>query len=142
MKAALGPFIVAILIMGLASPAMAGARVTCLDADRAIVFSYTVDSNASQPILKVEMQLTDDFGLSTDPAHPNNSGEYVAHGFIIEGMHGADLLWQDDDGNELRVMSFRIGTVHEAKQERIGGVVSVAGGGVWTVTCQADEDRI
>lgn len=87
------------------------------------------------------MQLTDDFGLSTDPAHPNHSGEYIAHGFIVEDMQGADLLWPNADGNELQVMSFRIGKVFEARQARIGGVVSVAGGGLWTVTCQAVEEE-
>ncbi len=113
--------------------------VTCSDADNEISFSYTIGRALVQPILGVEMQLTGDFGLSTDPDHPNHDGEYVSRGLVGDDVEGADVSWKDDDGQENQAMSFRIGRVFEAQRAKVGGVVAVAGGGLWTVSCRSSD---
>lgn len=113
--------------------------VSCADADGEITFTYVTGPALVQPVLAVEMQLTDDFGLSTDPDHPDHDGEYVSRGFIGEEVEGGDVSWKDEDGRQHLAMSFRIGRVYEAQKARVGGVVSVAGGGLWTVTCQSSD---
>ncbi len=124
----------------LAAPAVHAAEtVTCTDANDEITFSYRIDPDAPQPILWVEMQLTGDFGLVTDPANPKFDGDYVSMGYTAHGMEGGDVAWRDDQGREHAAMSFRIGRVYEAQQGHIAGAISVDGGGLWTVTCSSEE---
>lgn len=118
---------------------MALDTVTCTDAAGEISFTYVTGPALVQPVLSVEMQLTDDFGLSTDPAHPDHDGEYVSAGFIGDDVEGGDVSWKDDQGREHLTMSFRIGRVFEARQAQVGGVVAVGGGGLWTVTCRSSD---
>ena len=120
-------------------PAAALDTVRCADADGEITFTYVTGPALVQPVLSVEMQLTDDFGISTDPDHPDHDGEYISRGFIGEDVEGGDLSWKDDGGNEHLAMSFRIGRVTEGQRAQVGGVVSVAGGGLWTVTCTSSD---
>lgn len=119
--------------------AFAAETVTCTDADNQIRFSYGVDPDLDQPILWVEMQLAGDFGLSTDPAHRNHDKEYIVTGFSRDDVDGGDIAWRDERKREHVAMSFRIGRVFEAREQHIAGAVSVAGGGLWTVTCTEDE---
>lgn len=121
------------------TPAAALDTVVCEDAAGDISFTYVTGPALVQPVLSVEMKLTDDFGLSTDPDHPDHDGEYVSRGFIGEDVEGGDVSWKDDAGNEHLAMSFRIGRVYEARRAQVGGVVAVAGGGLWTVTCKSSE---
>lgn len=113
--------------------------IVCADAGDEIRFSYGIDPKLERPILWVEMQLTGDFGLSTVSTHRNFNGEYVAASFGHNDIQGADIKWRDDNGREHNTMSFRIGRVSEARQERMAGAVSVVAGGVWTVTCKEVE---
>ena len=133
------PLIAAIATLIVASPAMALDTVTCADAAGEITFTYVTGPALVQPVLSVEMQLTGDYGLSTDPDHPNHDGEYVSRGFIGDDVEGGDVSWKDEDGHEHLAMSFRIGRVYEARQAQVGGVVAVAGGGLWTVTCRSSD---
>lgn len=123
----------------LAAPVAALDTVVCEDGGGEISFTYVTGPALVQPVLSVEMQLTGDFGLSTDPGHPDHDGEYVSGGFIGEDVEGGDVSWRDDDGGEHLAMSFRIGRVYEARQAQVGGVVAVAGGGLWTVTCLSSD---
>ncbi|MHA6299308.1 hypothetical protein [Devosia sp. CAU 1758] len=113
--------------------------VSCVDAAGEITLTYTLGPALVQPVLSVEMQLTGDFGLSTDPDHPDHDGEYVSAGFIGDDVEGGDVSWKDADRREHLAMSFRIGRVSEARQAQVGGVVSVAGGGLWTITCRSSD---
>lgn len=123
----------------LAAPVAALDTIICEDVDGEISFTYVTGPALVQPVLSVEMQLTGDFGISTDPGHPDHDGEYVSRGFIGEDVEGGDVSWKDEDGREHLAMSFRIGRVYEARQAQVGGVVAVAGGGLWTVTCRSSD---
>lgn len=123
-------------------PALGAAAldtVTCTDADNELSLSYTIGQALVQPILGVEIQLTGDFGLSTDPDHPDHDGEYVSRGFVGDDVEGADVFWRDDKDRDHQAMSFRIGRVFEAQRAKVGGVVAVAGGGLWSVTCRSSD---
>ncbi|MBJ3784210.1 hypothetical protein [Devosia sediminis] len=129
-----------VVVAGMAAaPATALDTVRCADADGEITFTYVTGPALVQPVLGVEMQMTDDFGISTDPDHPDHDGEYVSRGFIGEDVEGGDVSWRDEDGREHLAMSFRIGRVYEAQRAQVGGVVAVAGGGLWTVTCTSSD---
>lgn len=131
---------IALGLVLLAAPAVhASETVSCTDANDEIAFSYGIDPHAPQPILWVEMQLTGDFGLVTDPSHPKFDGDYISTGYTAHGMEGGDVAWRDDQGREHAAMSFRIGRVYEAQQGHVAGAVSVDGGGLWTVTCSSEE---
>lgn len=138
-KTLAGLLILAAMATLSATPAVALDTVVCADADGEITFTYVTGPALVQPVLRVEMQLTDDFGISTDPDHPDHDGEYVSRGFIGEDVEGGDVSWKDEDGREHLAMRFRIGRVFEAQRAQVGGVVSVAGGGLWTVTCQSSD---
>jgi hypothetical protein len=120
-------------------PGNALDTVVCGDAAGEITFTYVTGPALVQPVLGVEMQLTDDFGISTDPDHPDHDGEYVSGGFIGEDVEGGEVSWKDDAGSEHLAMSFRIGRVYEAQAAQVGGVVAVSGGGLWTVTCRSSD---
>jgi hypothetical protein len=127
------------VLLGMTLPALALDTVSCTDAGGEISFTYVTGPALVQPVLSVEMQLTDDFGLSTDPAHPDHDGEYVSAGFIGDDVEGGDVSWTDEEGREHLAMSFRSGRVFEARQAQVGGVVAVGGGGLWTVTCRSSD---
>lgn len=118
------------------TPALALDTVTCADANGEVSLTYTIGQALVQPILGVEMQITDDFGVSTNADHPDHDGEYVSRGFVGDDVEGGDVSWKDDDGREHLALSFRIGRVSEARQSQVGGVLAVDGGGLWTVTCR------
>lgn len=99
-----------------ASGAAAVETVTCADAGSEIGFSYVFDYRQKQPVLSVTMQLTDDFGLSTDPGHADHDGEYVSEGFAGDGFEGGTVSWDDADGRRHQAMRFRIGCVSEAQR--------------------------
>lgn len=117
--------------------AQAADTVTCDDAAGEVSLSYVLDAAANPPIVRVDMQLTDDFGVSTAAGQPDHDGEYISSAFAANDMEGADVSWRDDQGNEHLTVSFRIGRVFEAQQAALGGVIAVGGGGVWTVTCRS-----
>jgi hypothetical protein len=116
-------------------PAVAVETVTCTDADGEVTFSYDIDPRLEQPILAVDMQLTDDYGFTTRPDRPDYDGEYVSEGAAGNDFEGGEVSWGDEDGSRRHAMSFRIGRAFEARQAVVGGVVAVAAGGVWVVSC-------
>jgi hypothetical protein len=121
------------------SAALALDTVSCVDNDREITFNYDLDHAATPPVTRVEMQLTDDFGFSTDPAHPKHDGEYISDGFSSGDIEGGDVSWDEEDGSRHLTMSFRIGRASHGAFHAIGGVVSIGGGGVWVVECQSSD---
>jgi len=139
-KARSRPFLIGVAATLLAVPStMAVDTVSCADAAGEVAFIYTLGEALVQPVLSVEMQLTGDYGLSTDPDHPDHDGEYVSRGFVGDDVEGAEVSWKDEDGHEHLAMSFRIGRVYEARQALVGGVVAVAAGGLWTVSCRSSD---
>lgn len=125
------------IVLVASGPAWAGERVRCFDDANQIQLNYMIEWGLPQPIPLVEMQITDDFALSTDPESSDYTGEFVATGFAGNGVEGADVGWQDNEGRELLVLSFRVGRVFGPKLAKIGGVVSVSGGGLWYIKCRS-----
>ena len=120
-----------------ASSAQAAERYACGDANGEITLSFDYDATAAEPFSALEMQLTDDFGLATDTAHPDHSGEFVSAHYAGEDFIGAELRVKDANGTVggLPVMQIRLVTVNEGAHMLVTGGVSVGGGGIWTVTC-------
>lgn len=132
-------FVVALAAIGLPASAFALDTVTCTDEKGEVSLTYVTGPAFVQPVLSVEMQLTDDFGVSTNADHPDYDGEYVSRGFVGDDVEGGEVSWRDEKGNEHRVLSFRIGRVTEAQKAQVGGVLAVDGGGLWTVTCRSSD---
>ena len=132
-------FLVALAAVGLPASAFALDTVTCADAKGEVTLTYVTGPAFVQPILSVEMQLTDDFGVSTNADHPDHDGEYVSRDFIGDDIEGGEVSWRDEKGNEHRALSFRIGRVSEGRKAQVGGVLAVDSGGLWTVTCRSSD---
>lgn len=132
-------FVVMLAAIGLPASAFALDTVTCADDKGEVSLTYVTGPALVQPILSVEMQLTDDFGVSTNADHPDHDGEYVSRGFVGDDVEGGEVSWRDEKGNEHRALSFRIGRVTEAQKAQVGGVLAVDGGGLWTVTCRSSD---
>jgi hypothetical protein len=130
-------FVVGAAVLLLASSAHAAETYTCVDADNEVTVIFDYDRRAEQPFLRIDMQLTHDYGFSTDPHHPNHDGEFVAEHFAGDGFIGADVLWRDEAGRVSPVLALglRIVEVHERPRSLVTGGVSVSAGGVWTVVC-------
>ena len=132
-------FVIALAAIGLPASAFALDTVTCADEKGEVSLTYVTGPAFVQPILSVEMQLTDDFGVSTNADHSDHDGEYVSRGFVGDDVEGGEVSWRDEKGNEHRALSFRIGRVTEAQKVQVGGVLAVDGGGLWTVTCRSSD---
>lgn len=132
----------AFLILGLLllpGAALGAETVTCADAAGEVSLIYKIDAAAAQPILSVAMQLSGDFGVATEPAHEDHDGEYISAGYAGDGFEGGDVSWRDERRQDHLTVRFRIGRVSEARKQMIGGVLAVGGGGLWTVTCEAED---
>lgn len=132
-------FLVALAAVGLPVSAFALDTVTCADEKGEVSLTYVTGPAFVQPVLSVEMQITGDFGVSTNADHPDHDGEYVSRGFIGDDVEGGEVSWRDEKGNEHRALSFRIGRVSEGQKAQVGGVLAVDGGGLWTVTCRSSD---
>ncbi|CAN7543696.1 hypothetical protein [Devosia sp. LjRoot3] len=132
-------FVLALAVIGLPASAFALDTVTCADEKGEVSLTYVTGPAFVQPVLSVEVQLTDDFGVSTNADHPDYDGEYVSRGFVGDDVEGGEVSWRDEKGNEHRALSFRIGRVTEAQKAQVGGVLAVDGGGLWTVTCRSSD---
>lgn len=130
---------VALLTTGVAQ---ASEHYACADAKGEITLSFDYDHAAAEPFTGVLMQLTDDFGIATDPDHPDHNGEFVSAHYAGEDFIGAELRVRAANGKvgSLPVMQIRIVKVSEGAHLLVTGGVSVGGGGIWTVTC-SDEYR-
>ena len=134
------PIIAVVLVLTTAS-AQAAQHYACADANGEITLAFDYDAAAAEPFGHVEMQLTDDFGISTDPGHEDHSGEFVSAHYAGEDFIGAELRVKDADGkvSGLPAMQIRLVTVSEGANMLVTGGVSVGGGGIWTVTCTVSD---
>lgn len=130
-----------ILTLLAAGSAQAMEAYACGDANGEISLSFDYDATAAEPFSALEMQLTDDFGIATDPGHPDHSGEFVSAHYVGEDFIGAELRVPDAAGavSGLPVMQIRLVTVSEGANMLVTGGVSVSGGGIWTVTCMVGD---
>ncbi|HEV7344190.1 MAG TPA: hypothetical protein VGN60_00965 [Devosia sp.] len=125
-----------IAMLGLATGSVQASEIyRCADTEGEIALAFEYDAGAVEPFAWVEMQLTGDFGISTDPTHRNFDGEFVSDHYVGEDFIGADLKVHV---NSLPVMQFRIVRVSEGAHELMTGGVGVGGGGVWSVICQSE----
>ena len=136
MRAAL----VGLALLASVGAAQASEHYQCGDANGEIALRFDYLYSAAEPFSHIEMQLTDDFGIATDPAHPDHSGEFVSAHYRSEDFIGAELRVREADGTvgALPVMQIRLVTVSEGANALITGGVSVGGGGIWTVTCTGE----
>ena len=134
------PIIAVVLVLTTGS-AQAAQHYGCADANGEITLAFDYDAAAAEPFGHVEMQLTDDFGISTDPGHEDHSGEFVSAHYAGEDFIGAELRVKDADGkvSGLPAMQIRLVTVSEGANMLVTGGVSVGGGGIWTVTCTVSD---
>lgn len=129
--------LVAVLSVLAVASGAAAERYACTDANGEITLGFDYDAAAAEPFTALEMQLTDDFGIATEPDHPDFSGEFVSATYLGQDFIGAELRVRDSDGRVggLPVMQVRLVTASEGAQMLVAGAVSVGGGGVWAVTC-------
>jgi hypothetical protein len=134
------PIVVVALLLS-AATVQAAEHYACVDANGEITLAFDYDAAAAEPFSHVEMQLTDDFGISTDPDHPDHSGEFVSAHYAGEDFIGAELRVKDAAGNVsgLPAMQIRLVAVSEGAHMLVTGGVSVGGGGIWTVTCTVGD---
>lgn len=119
-----------------AAPAFAIDTYDCGDAKGQVTLEFDVDSS-DQPFKRVQMQITDDIGISTDPAHEDFDGEYLGSQFAGQDFQGVDVAWKDDSGSIHKAMSLRLVSAYEGDAMVIAGALSVDGGGAWALTCKA-----
>ena len=123
----------------IAAPVCAIETYECRDRDGAVTVEYDYQYDAEPPFLRVQMQLTDDFGLSTDPAHEDHDGEYIAATYEDNAFRGVDVEWKDENGGRHNAMRLRLVSVSEGAHYLQTGGLSVGGGGIWTVTCAGKD---
>lgn len=128
-------FALAITLM--ASPAFALETFVCADeaGEVSVEYDYQYDDKA-QPIKRVQMQIEGDVGISTDPAHPDYSGEYIGPAYRSDDFLGIDIQWKSDGGHDLSVMKLRLVQVEDGPRLLQTGGLSVDAGGVWAITCK------
>ncbi|QQR35213.1 hypothetical protein JI749_12640 [Devosia oryziradicis] len=131
----------AVVLLLTTASAQAAQHYACADANGEITLAFDYDAAAAEPFGHVEIQLTDDFGISTDPGHEDHSGEFVSAHYAGEDFIGAELRAKDADGkvSGLPAMQIRLVTVSEGANMLVTGGVSVGGGGIWTVTCTVSD---
>jgi hypothetical protein len=113
------------------SPALA-QTVHCADADGEVTVEYNVDRVAGSGVItRVQMQIADDFGISTDPAHHDYDGEDIAEQTVTSTFLEVKLRV----AGGLPTLILRLVDGDEGAQWVRAGVLSVAGGGVWVVSC-------
>lgn len=114
-----------------ASPAMA-ETVHCADQAGEVAVEFDLDrSGETTAVTRVQMQIDGDFGISTDPGHEDYSGEDLAETTI--GAHFIEIVLRVDGG--LPALTLRLVDADHGDTWLRAGVLSVAGGGVWVVSC-------
>lgn len=118
-----------------AFPALA-ETIHCADAGGEVSIAYDVGREAGRDtVMRVEMQITDDFGISTDPTHEDYSGEDIAEQ-AVTGRFTEVVLRV---GGGLPSLILRLADGDEGDRRLRAGVLSVAGGGVWAVQCEVPD---
>ena len=131
---------IAALLICSATPAFAVDTYDCADAKGEVAVEFDLDSGDA-PFKRVQMQISGDIGISTDPVHPDFDGEYISAQFTGEDFQGVDLSWKDENDRMHKAMSLRLVSAWHGDAIVIAGALSVDGGGVWAVTCTARAAR-
>ena len=114
-----------------ASPALADT-VRCADANGEVSVEYDIgEANEPNMVTRVQMQITDDFGISTDPAHEDHDGEEIAFQFVTNDILEVTLAVPDG----LPVLDLKLVEAGADNSWMRAGVVAVSGGGTWVITC-------
>jgi hypothetical protein len=122
---------VAIALAATASPALA-ETVHCADAKGEVAVEYDIDESQSL-ITRVQMQITGDFGISTDPTHPDHSGETIAEQLVTGD--GVDVMLRVEGGPPALHLRLVVVSHGHGAHWLNAGALSVEGGGLWAVTC-------
>lgn len=88
----LGIFALALLLA--TGPAQAASTYNCADAEGEVSVVFDYDLALAEPFTRIEMQITDDYGLSTVPGARNNDGEFVSAHYAGKDFIGADVMWR------------------------------------------------
>ena len=118
-------------LLATASPALA-ETVRCADAKDEVAVEYDIDESRSL-ITRLQMQITGDFGISTDPSHPDHSGEEIAEQSVTGDS--VDVMLRAGGGPP--ALHLRLVTVSHGHGNHwiSAGALAVEGGGVWAVSC-------
>jgi hypothetical protein len=116
-------------LVATASPALA-ETVHCTDAKGEVVVEYDLAESGSL-VTRVQMEMTDDFGISTDPAHQDHSGETITEQSVTGDS--VDVTLRVNGGSP--ALRLRLVVVTHGVYWLNAGALSVEGGGVWAVTC-------
>ena len=129
-----------IAILCLATPALAFETFDCADAkgEVALEFDY---QHGEAPFRRVQMQIVDDIGISTDPVHDDFDGDYLGKQVSGQDFEGVDVNWKDEKGREHKAMSLRLVIASEGQVTLVTGALAVDGGGVWPVSCAVRGGR-
>ena len=117
-----------------ATPALALDTYYCADTKGEITVEFDVDSS-DQPFKRIHMQIVDDIGISTDPAHPDYDGVYMGTQYAGQDFQGVDVAWKDENERIHKAMSLRLVSAYEGDTIVLAGVLSVDGDGVWPIIC-------
>ena len=114
-----------------ASPALA-ETVHCADANGEVAVEYDIDE-AQSLITRVQMQIAGDFGISTDPAHPDHSGEKLAEQSVTGDS--VDVVLRVEGGPPALHLRLVVVSHGNGAQWLNAGALAVEGGGLWAVSC-------
>ena len=121
-------------------PASALETFVCSDVEGEVSVEYDYQyDNEDQPVRRVQMQIIDDIGISTDPPHPDYSGEYIAQSARQRDFMSVDVDWKDETGNVHSAMQLRLVEVSDGPRLLQTGGLAVDAGGVWSITCKAQN---
>lgn len=124
--------LLAVAALCLATTPAVAETVHCADAAGEVALEYDVEWGEHDRVTRVQMQIAGDFGISTDPAHEDHSGETIAEQ-AVEGDR-VDVTLRVDGGPP--ALTLRLVTVSEGAYWLQGGVLGVGGGGLWLVRCE------
>ena len=122
---------IVIALVATASPALA-ETVHCTDAKGEVAVEYDIDE-AQSLITRVQMQITDDFGISTDPAHPDHSGEEIAEQSVTGDS--VDVMLRVGGGPPALHLRLVVVSHGQGVHWLNAGALAVEGGGLWAVSC-------
>ena len=117
-----------------ATPALALDTYYCADTKGEVTLDFDVDSS-DQPFKRIQMQIVGDIGISTDPAHPDNDGEYIDTQYAGQDFQGLDVAWKEENERIHKAMSLRLVSAYEGDTIVLAGALSVDGGGAWPLIC-------
>jgi len=117
-----------------ATPALALDTYYCADTNGEVIGEFDLDSS-DQLFQRIQMQIVDDIGISTDPAHPDYDGECIGTQYAGQDFQGVDVAWKDENEGIHKAMSLRLVSAYEGDTIVLAGALSVDGGGARPLTC-------